>query len=116
MNDSDDDVCFEYEIGDSIDTDSVIFKMHKGAIKFVNDYCNSLLQSIDFIDFDEAFTSLKSIIDIPTKENLDVFGAFPMENEGKISPIIPRNALKGIKEKVKGYGKSGWKIGYLKNY
>ena len=24
------------------------------------------------------------------------------------------NALKGIKEKVKGYGKSGWKIGYLK--
>ena len=114
MNDSDDDVCFEYEIGDSIDTDSVIFKMHKGAIKFVNDYCNSLLQSIDFIDFDEAFTSLKSIIDIPTKENLDVFGAFPMENEGKISPIIPRNALKGIKEKVKGYGKSGWKIGYLK--
>lgn len=28
--------------------------------------------------------------------------------------IIPRNALKGIKEKVKGYGKSGWKIGYLK--
>lgn len=107
-------VYFEYDTGEKLDINSNVFKMQKGAMEFVSDYGKSILHNLNVIDKDEAFSTLKSIIDNPKKEYIDVFGNILMENEGRVSPILKNSKTKGLKENIKGYGNSGWKIGYIK--
>lgn len=109
------EVDFEYENSTIMDKNSVVFKMQSGALQFIEDYKKSVLYKTTNISKECAFDTLKSIMSSPTIKNIANFGSILMENEGKIAPIINKDMPHGIKRILKDYGKSGWKIGFLKN-
>ncbi len=91
--------------------------LHKGALKFVEDFHESPVSEIVGIDSDMIFDGLRNMGSRPKKEELRAFGNFPFHmGVGMVKAAAPDHLIKYLvnpKKAVYDFLNSNWKIAFM---
>lgn len=106
-------VDFIYDESSQLRDNQVIESLQRGALHFIRDISDSEITLLKY-SIDDTFGTLREIMNKPDNADIETFGSITMENEGEENRIINTTKKNSIKDLLSDYGKSGWKIGFVK--
>lgn len=108
----------EHECINDFSSAQLIRDLHKGAIRFVEDFNGSIIKNLIDISIDEALNGIKKLGTKPQKEEIDSFGKFPFRmGVGIVNAADPKSIIGYIlhpKNFFYDFSNSNWKIAFLK--
>lgn len=108
----------EHECSNDPDSGQLIRELHEGALQFVKDFKDSILNDLVNVPIESAFDGIKKLGSKPHKEELETFGNFPFRmGVGVVKAAKPGSLFEYMRHPRKflyDFSNSNWKVAFLK--